>query len=261
LAPDVLRPMRAAVDNARVDLDFVRLDPESFAAAPSISVDYAIFEKADTVSVVPVSYGWSDLGSWDAVWKVGHQDAQGNVAPANAILTDVRGSLVMSESALVVIEGLDDVAVIACEDALYVGPLARAQNVGAIVKSLRENDKTAQLTETHKTDYRPWGGYTSMMVGERFQVKKLFVKPGKKLSLQKHHHRAEHWIVVTGTAEVTIDGAVSMVSENQSVYLPLGCEHRLANPGKIMLELIEVQTGSYLGEDDIIRIEDEFGRN
>src|SRR5690606_26980678 len=145
-------------------------------------------------------------------------------------------------------------------DAVYVGRLSEAQKVGAMVKALRTSPATAPLTETHRTAYRPWGGYTSVLSGERFQVKRLFVKPGRKLSLQKHHHRAEHWVVVRGTAEVTVDGVVSELSENQSIYLPLGCVHRLANPGKIELELIEVQTGSYLGEDDIVRIEDDFGR-
>ncbi len=169
-------------------------------------------------------------------------------------------SFVLSERAHVAVEGLDDIAIIASEDAIYVGKLSQAQKVGAMVKRLKAEPQTVALTEIHRTAYRPWGGYTSVLSGERFQVKRLFVKPGKKLSLQKHHHRSEHWIVVRGAAEVTIDGTVTALSENQSIYLPLGCVHRLANPGKIMLELIEVQTGSYLGEDDIIRIEDEFGR-
>jgi len=167
---------------------------------------------------------------------------------------------VVSEKAHVVVDGLDDVIVIASEDAVYIGRRSEAQRVGAAVKQLRSNPATAALTEIHKTAYRPWGGYSSVLSGDRFQVKRLFVKPGKKLSLQKHHHRAEHWVVVSGTAEVTVDGKVTMLTENESIYLPLGCVHRLANPGKILLELIEVQTGSYLGEDDIIRIEDEFGR-
>src|SRR5690606_5674019 len=175
-------------------------------------------------------------------------------------LRNVRRSLAISDSVHVVVDGLEDVAVIASTDAVYVGRLSEAQRVGALVKALRSGKDTAALTETHRTSYRPWGGYTSVLNGDRFQVKRLFVKPGKKLSLQKHHHRAEHWVVVRGTAEVTVDGEVKILAENQSIYLPLGCTHRLANPGKIELELIEVQTGSYLGEDDIIRIEDEFGR-
>ena len=224
-------------------------------------MDYAIFEKSGQVALVPVTFPWSDLGAWDAVWKVSAKDAAGNVvANGNATLSNTRNCLVVSEKAHIAVDGLEDVAVIASEDAIYVGRLSEAQRVGPMVKALRANPATVGLTEIHRTAYRPWGGYSSVLNGERFQVKRLFVKPGKKLSLQKHHHRAEHWVVVTGTAEVTIDGKVTMLTENESIYLPLGSVHRLANPGKILLELIEVQTGSYLGEDDIIRIEDEFGR-
>ncbi|MEO5808340.1 mannose-1-phosphate guanylyltransferase/mannose-6-phosphate isomerase [Devosia sp.] len=258
--PDTYAASKAAVAAAKADLDFIRLDAAEFAKAPDISVDYAVFEKSDRVSIVPVSYAWSDLGSWDAVWTASGKDAEGNVTQGKASLSDTTNSLVISEHAHVVVQGLDDVAVIASEDAIFVGKLSQAQKVGQIVKTLSASPETAGLTEIHRTAYRPWGGYSSILHGDRFQVKRLFVKPGKKLSLQKHHHRAEHWIVVSGTAEVTIDGDVTMLAENQSIYLPLGCVHRLANPGKILLELIEVQTGSYLGEDDIIRIEDEFGR-
>ena len=182
-----------------------------------------------------------------------------SLRPSTAICA-FSNSLVVSEKAHIAVEGLSDIAIVASEDAIYVGKLSDAQRVGPMVKALRANPATQGLTEIHRTAYRPWGGYSSVLNGDRFQVKRLFVKPGKKLSLQKHHHRAEHWVVVTGTAEVTVDGKVSMLTENESIYLPLGCVHRLANPGKILLELIEVQTGSYLGEDDIIRIEDEFGR-
>ncbi|MBN9334477.1 mannose-1-phosphate guanylyltransferase/mannose-6-phosphate isomerase [Devosia sp.] len=261
LAPDVYAAARGAVAGARRDLDFIRLDEPAFSASPNISVDYAIFERTDKAAVLPVSFAWSDLGAWDAVWKGQGHDANGNAVSGPALISNSTNSLVMSESAHVVIDGLDDVAVIATEDAVFVGRLSQAQNVGAIAKQLKADAATRALTETHKTSYRPWGGYSSILMGGRFQVKKLFVKPGKKLSLQKHHHRSEHWIVVRGTAEVTVDGQVTMLTENQSIYLPLGCTHRLANPGKIELELIEVQTGSYLGEEDIIRIEDEFGRN
>jgi mannose-1-phosphate guanylyltransferase len=260
LSPESFEAAQSAVEKARVDLDFVRLDEASFATAPNISVDYAIFEKSTLVAVVPVSFAWSDLGSWDAVWKVSPKDGAQNAVMGNATLSNTSNSLVHSEKAHVAIEGLDDVAVIATEDAVFVGKLSQSQKVGAMVKALKAHSETQAITEIHKTAYRPWGGYSSILSGPRFQVKKLFVKPGKKLSLQKHHHRAEHWVVVSGTAEVTIDGKVTELTENQSIYLPLGCVHRLANPGKILLELIEVQTGSYLGEDDIIRIEDEFGR-
>jgi len=261
LAPETYAAANAAVSAAKADLDFTRLDEKSFATAPNISVDYAIFEKSRQVALVPVTFPWSDLGAWDAVWKVSGKDADGNVVVnGNATLSNTRNSLVVSEKAHIAVDGLEDVAIIASEDAIYVGRLSEAQRVGPMVKVLRGNPRTQGLTEIHRTAYRPWGGYSSVLNGDRFQVKRLFVKPGKKLSLQKHHHRAEHWVVVTGTAEVTVDGKVTMLTENQSIYLPLGCVHRLANPGKILLELIEVQTGSYLGEDDIIRIEDEFGR-
>ena len=260
LSPESWAAAREAVEEARIDLDFVRLDEAGFARAPNISVDYAIFEKSKRVALVPVTYAWSDLGSWDAVWKVSTRDAAGNVSNGNATLTDTRDSLVVSEKAHIALDGVEDLAVIASEDAIYIGRLSAAQRVGAMVKTLKSNPATVGLTEIHRTAYRPWGGYSSILNGERFQVKRLFVKPGKRLSLQKHHHRAEHWIVVRGTAEVTRDGEVIMLGENESIYLPLGCTHRLANPGKILLELIEVQTGSYLGEDDIIRTEDEFGR-
>ena len=260
LSPDSYEAAVGAVEKARTDLDFVRLDEESFGKAPNISVDYAIFEKTKLIAMVPVSFFWSDLGSWDAVWKVSTKDASQNAVLGEATLSNTSNSFVLTEKAHVAVEGLDDVAVIATEDAVYVGRLSEAQKVGQMVKTLKQNPQTLAITEIHRTAYRPWGGYSSILSGARFQVKRLFVKPGKKLSLQKHHHRAEHWVVVSGTAEVTIDGNVTSVAENESIYLPRGCVHRLANPGKILLEVIEVQTGSYLGEDDIIRIEDEFGR-
>ncbi|KKB10358.1 mannose-1-phosphate guanylyltransferase/mannose-6-phosphate isomerase [Devosia chinhatensis] len=260
LAPDTYRAAVESVAQAREDLDFIRLEEASFAKAPQISIDYAIFEKTERASVVAVDFAWSDLGSWDAVWKNGEQDDAENVSVGAVTLTDVSRSLVITDHAHVAVTGLEDIAVIATNDAVYVGRLSEAQKVSDVVKRLKSRQQTSALTEIHRTAYRPWGGYASVLNGERFQVKRLFVKPGKKLSLQKHHHRAEHWIVVRGTAEVTVDGNVTVLSENQSIYLPLGCVHRLANPGKIELELIEVQTGSYLGEDDIIRIEDEFGR-
>jgi len=261
LAPATLAAARGAVDTATVDLDFIRLGADAYGTAPDISIDYAIFEKTALAAVLPVDFAWSDLGSWDAVWKASDKDEAGNVAKGAVTLSNTRDSLVVSDKAHVAVEGLEDIAVIASEDAIYVGRLSEAQKVGPMVKALRKKPETAVLTEIHRTVYRPWGGYASVLSGERFQVKRLFVKPGKKLSLQKHHHRSEHWVVVRGTAEVTIDDKVLMLSENESVYLPLGSVHRLANPGRILLELIEVQTGSYLGEDDIIRIADEFGRS
>ena len=233
----------------------------AFARAPDISVDYAIFEKTPIAAVVPSPISWSDLGSWDSVWKTGRQDEAGNVADGSTTVLDTRNSLVISRDIHVAVQGLENIAVIASEDAVYVGRLEDSQNVGKLVKHLAGLPKTAKLTETHPTSYRPWGGYTSVLNGERFQVKRLFVTPGKRLSLQKHHHRSEHWIVVRGTAEVTIGDRTIPLRENESVYIPQGEVHRLANPGKILLELIEVQTGSYLGEDDIVRLEDIYNRS
>jgi mannose-1-phosphate guanylyltransferase len=259
-APEVELAATAAVSKARRDLDFIRLDAEAFAASPDISVDYALMEKTANAAVVPASFTWSDMGSWDAVWKLGIRDADGNVASGNATLVNTKNSLVMSRHGHLAVQGLEGVAVIASEDAVYVGRLDESQNVGKLVKQLAAVKATVALTEAHPTSYRPWGGYTSILNGDRFQVKRLFVTPGKKLSLQKHHHRSEHWICVKGTAEVTVGDQTKTLRENESVYIPQGEIHRLANPGKIMLEMIEVQTGSYLGEDDIIRIVDEFGR-
>lgn len=259
-APAVYHAAKESVEKARNDLDFVRLDAESFSQAPDISVDYAIFEKTKLASVVPSPIAWSDLGAWDAVWKSGEKDELGNVLRGACSVSDTTNSLVFSEKMHVVVNGLNDVAVIASEDAVYVGHLSQAQAVGAVVKRLKNDPATSALTENHLTTYRPWGGYSSIENGERFQVKRLFVNPGKRLSLQKHHHRSEHWVVVSGTAEVQVGETTMILRENESVYIPQGDVHRLYNPGKILLELIEVQTGSYLGEDDIIRLEDEFGR-
>lgn len=259
-APAVLAAAEASVKDAKLDLDFVRLGEAEFAAAPDISVDYAIFENTQLASVVPSPIRWSDLGAWDAVWKEIPADSHGNVSRGPTNLVNTGNSLVFSESMHVTVNGLDDVAVIASEDAVYVGRLSDAQSVGAVVKTLAKSPDHVKLTEEHRTSYRPWGGYSSILIGDRFQVKRLFVKPGKRLSLQKHHHRSEHWIVVRGTAEVQIGENVQMLRENESVYIKQGEVHRLSNPGKILLELIEVQTGSYLGEDDIIRLEDTFGR-
>lgn len=260
LAPEIHAAASAAVATGRADLDFYRLDAASFAQAPSISVDYAIFEKTHLAAVVPASIHWSDLGSWTAVWKSGARDAQDNLGVGKVTLNASSHSLVMSESHHVVLDGLDDVAVLASEDAVYVGRLSAAQSVGDVVKRLKADPQTRHFTEIHRTSYRPWGGYTSVLNGERFQVKRLFVKPGSRLSLQKHMHRSEHWVVVRGIAEVQVGESVRLLHENESIYIPRGELHRLANPGKIELEVVEVQTGDYLGEDDIIRIEDEFGR-
>lgn len=258
--PDVYQAAKDAVAKAKTDLDFARLDHDSFARSPDISIDYAVMEKTDNAAVVPSTFPWSDLGSWDAVWKLGEKDEGGNVVLGNATVVNTENSLILSRSTHLAVQGLKDVAVIASEDAVYVGRLDEAQQVGRLVKQLAASKATSSLTETHPTAYRPWGGYTSLLKGDRFQVKRLFVLPGKKLSLQKHFHRSEHWVCVKGTAEVTIGDTVTYLRENESLYIPQGELHRLFNPGRIMLEMIEVQTGSYLGEDDIVRISDEFGR-
>ncbi|HBF31264.1 mannose-1-phosphate guanylyltransferase/mannose-6-phosphate isomerase [Rhizobium sp.] len=259
-APKVMEAAADSVAKSTRDIDFIRLDGAAFAQAPSISIDYAVMEKTSNAAVVPAAIQWSDMGSWDAVWKIGSADADGNVVQGNVTVHNTKNSLVISRNSHMAVQGMDGVAVIASEDAVFVGRLDNAQDVGNLVKILAADKSTANLTETHPTSLRPWGGYTSILNGDRFQVKRLFVQPGKKLSLQKHHHRAEHWICVKGAAEVTIDDKVTMLHENQSIYIPQGSVHRLANPGKILLEMIEIQTGSYLGEDDIIRLVDEFGR-
>ena len=259
-APGVYDAAQRAVQAATHDLDFIRLDEDAFSQAPDISVDYAVFEKTPDAAVVPSGFRWSDLGSWDSVWAVGDKDADGNVLGEKVTVSNTRNSLVLSRDIHIAVQGLSDVAVIACEDAVYIGPLADSQNVGQIVKRLGASKATSALTQTHPTSYRPWGSVASVLSGKRFEVKKLRVRPGASISLQKHHHRAEHWIVVRGTAEIIIDGEARLLHENQSVDIPQGTVHRLSNPGKIPLELIEVQTGSYLGDDDIIRLDDEFGR-
>ena len=261
LAPKVFASAKSSVELAKNNFDFFRLDEKSFSASPSISIDYAVFEKTKLASVIPSPIIWSDLGTWNAVWKANKLDNNNNLQNGSISLSDTKNSLIITEKLHVAVDGLEDVAVIASEDAIYVGRLSEAQNVGAIVKNLSANPKTSHLTKIHQTTYRPWGGYSSVLNGERFQVKRLFVKSGKQLSLQKHHHRSEHWVVVRGTAEVQLGEETLILRENESIYIPQGTIHRLSNPGKILLELIEVQLGSYLGEDDIIRIEDEFGRS
>ncbi len=257
-APEVLAAVRAAVAARTTDLDFIRLDKAAFSKAPAISLDYAVAEKTSRAAVVPASLGWSDVGSWAALWELGTKDAAGNVAVGNVMVEDCRGTYVRSDGPLVAVLGLEDAVVVATEDAVLAMPRSRAQDVKRIVDRLKAA-KRKEATE-HKRMYRPWGFYEGLIMGDRFQVKRIVVTPGGRLSLQKHMHRAEHWVVVNGTAEVTRDDEVLMVRENESVYLPLGCVHRLVIPGKIPLALIEVQSGPYLGEDDIVRLEDVYGR-
>ena len=258
--PAMMAAVRAAVEEARSDLGFLRLAPAPWAQAENVSIDYAVMERTDGLAVVPFSAGWSDLGGWDAVWTEMGPDARGVAThgPAAAIDCDETLLRAESETQVVVGLGLKDTMVVAMPDAVLVADKSRAQDVKLAVEALR--DRQAVQAETFPRDHRPWGWFESLVIGDRFQVKRIVVHPGAALSLQSHHHRAEHWIVVEGTAKVTIDDAVKLVSENQSVYIPLGAVHRMENPGKVPMVLIEVQTGTYLGEDDIIRYEDVYAR-
>ncbi len=257
LQPDMLAASREAWNKARRDADFARLDKDSFAAVPSDSIDYAVMEKTADAVVVPLDAGWNDVGSWTALRDVSQQDGDGNAHHGDVIAIDCRNTYAYGER-LVAMVGLDDVIVVETDDALLVGKGDRMQEVKAVVGRLKADGRSEATW--HRKVYRPWGAYDSIDNGARFQVKRITVKPGGILSLQMHHHRAEHWIVVSGTAEVTRGEEVILLSENQSTYIPLGVTHRLRNPGRLPLELIEVQSGSYLGEDDIVRFEDTYGR-
>jgi len=259
-APEVAAAARAAADNAIEKSDRIALPAAEFGAAPDISIDYALFERTRKAAVAPITCRWSDVGSWRAYWDTLDKDEAGNAIRGKGTPVEAENSLIVSDQADVIALGVKDLAIIAATDAILVCPLDRAQDVKQVVAHLKSTDRN-ELLDVSPTVTRPWGGYTSIMKGGRFQVKHLFVAPGKRLSQQKHHHRAEHWVVVRGTAEVAIDGEVQTLSENQSTYIPLGAVHRLANPGRILLEVIEVQTGSYLGEDDIVRLHDEWGRS
>ncbi len=261
--PDIAEASRTAWAARSTDASFVRPGKAEFAAIPSESVDYAVLEKCPgakdfDIRMVPLNAGWSDLGAWDAVWQVSSKDGAGNATVGDAILRDSSNTLVHATSRLVGVVGLSDVVVVETPDAVLVTDRSRSQDVKHIVGELKDSGRTEQ--NLHRQVHRPWGWYDSIDAGPRFQVKRIMVKPGASLSLQKHHHRAEHWIVVTGTAEVTNGDQVILLTENQSTYIPLGQVHRLANPGKVPLEIIEVQSGSYLGEDDIVRFEDTYGR-
>ena len=259
-APALVAPVQAALDAAETDLGFLRLAPTPWAEAEDISIDYAVMEKADNLSVVPFDAAWSDLGGWDAVWREAGPDADGVVISGEATAIDCKDTLLRSDSERleVVGIGLDNVMAVAMNDAVLVADMSRAQDVKKAVSALKAKG-SAQATAFPK-DHRPWGWFESLVVGDRFQVKRIMVHPGASLSLQSHFHRSEHWIVVEGTARVTIDDEVKLVTENESVYLPLGCVHRMENPGKVPMVLIEVQTGAYVGEDDIVRYEDVYAR-
>lgn len=259
-APDVLAGAEAAIEAARDDLDFVRLDAAAFATAPKISIDRAVMEKTGRAAVLPISIGWADVGSWAALWDIGDKDEDGNVIIGDAILQDAGSCYVRSEEGqLTAVVGLRDVVVVTTADAVLVAHRDQAQNVKQLVERLRREGRSEPVI--HRLVHRPWGSYQSVHDGERFQVKQLTVNPGCRLSLQKHYHRAEHWVVVGGTALVTRGEEQLYIYENQSIYLPIGTVHRLENPGKLPLDIIEVQSGSYLGEDDIVRLEDNYGRN
>jgi len=257
--PDSYAAVTAAVETSGADLEFVTLDATAFARATAKSIDYAVMERTERAAVMPASYGWSDVGSWQAVWELSERDAAGNAMHGQAVFVDTQGSYVASEKQLVALFGLDNVVVVTTDDAVLVARRETADGLRRVVAKLKE--VAPALTEDHLKVHRPWGSYQSLDLGERYQVKRIVVRQGGRLSLQLHHHRAEHWVVVRGTARVTIGDTVKMLHENESIYVPSGSRHRLENPGKIDLELIEVQTGSYLGEDDIVRIEDDYNRS
>lgn len=257
-APDVLPPVREAVAARRADLDFIRLAVEPFRACPSISLDYAVAERTHEAAVVPADLGWSDVGSWSALWELGRKDPAGNVAIGDVVLESSKNCYVRSDGMLTAVVGLKDTVVVVTDDVALVMHRDHAQDVKKVVEHLKAAGR--QEAVAHNRTYRPWGFYECLIAGDRFQVKRIVVSPGGRLSLQSHYHRAEHWVVVNGTARVTRDQETLILRENESIYLPLGCVHRLENPGLIPLALIEVQSGAYLGEDDIVRIEDTYGR-
>jgi len=259
LKPEIHELTRKAVEGSTTDLDFIRLDVESFAACENISVDYAVMEQSSNTVVLPFNTAWSDIGSWDAVHQVAAKDDRHNCAVGDVIFEDCSDCHVHASSRLVTALGLQNVSIIETPDAVMVLDMASAQGIKRVIERLKKDDR--QELTTHRTCYRPWGNYTSLSQSDRYQVKRIVVKPLATLSLQKHFHRAEHWVVVKGTAVVTVGENETMLTENESTYIPLGIVHRLHNPGSIPLELIEVQSGSYLGEDDIVRIGDEYGRS
>jgi len=257
-APAMLEAARVAVTVAKSDLDFLRVDAAAFAKCPSDSIDYAVMEKTDSAAVVPLDAGWSDVGSWSSLHEALERDSAGNALRGDVLSIDTEGSFVLAESRLVATVGLKDHVVVETKDAVLVAPKDRVQDVKKLVEKIKQEGRSEH--QLHREVHRPWGSYDSIENGARYQVKRLSVRPGASMSLQLHHHRAEHWIVVAGTARITRGDEVFMLEENQSTYIPLGVKHRIENPGKIPLHIIEVQSGSYLGEDDIVRFEDLYGR-
>ncbi|MDM7860677.1 mannose-1-phosphate guanylyltransferase/mannose-6-phosphate isomerase [Alteromonas sp. ASW11-36] len=258
-APEILDVCEKAIATETPDLDFIRVDADIFSQSPDDSIDYAVMEKTELAAMVSLDAGWSDVGSWSSLWETAaNKDENGNATVGDVLLTDVNNSYINAEERLVAAVGVDDLVIVETKDAVLVANKSKVQDIKTIVSQLKQQKRPE--FEFHREVYRPWGKYDSIDNGERFQVKRITVKPGEKLSVQMHHHRAEHWIVVSGTANVTIDETVTMLTENQSIYIPIGAVHALENPGKIPLELIEVQSGSYLGEDDIVRFSDRYGR-
>jgi mannose-1-phosphate guanylyltransferase/mannose-6-phosphate isomerase len=256
--PAMLEACRRALAGAHRDLSFLKLDAEAFAACPSDSIDYAVMEGVEDAVVVPVSMGWSDVGSWAALWQISDKDAAGNVTRGTVIAIDVEDSLLRTEGPAIAAVGLRDVVLVATKDAVLAVSRDRAEEVREVVEQLRARGRAEHMS--HTVVYRPWGSYETTDQGHRFRVKRLVVNPGQKLSLQMHHHRAEHWVVVQGSAKVERNGETILLAENESAYIPSGTSHRLENPGRIPLHLVEVQTGAYLEEDDIVRFEDDYGR-
>ena len=259
LQPAILSACRQALDKAAEDLDFLRLDQEAFAKAPAISIDYAVMEKTDRAAVVPVDIGWTDVGSWDALWQVAETDSRGNATSGDVIALDSDNSYLRSDGRLLATLGVKDLVVVVTGDAVMVCPRGRAQDIRQLVDQL-EKDKRSEH-QVHARVYRPWGSYQAIDADAGFQAKRLIINPGASISLQRHRHRAEHWVVVRGTAEVTRDDEIFTLEVNQSTYIPLGAIHRLKNPGSEPLHIVEVQSGDYLGEDDIERFEDVYGRS
>ena len=256
--PDILKACHDAFSGKQADLDFLRFDKGMFLACPEDSIDYAVMEKTDDSVVVPLDAGWSDIGSWVALWETSLKDAQGNCVIGDVVCLNGSGNYINAGSRLVTAVGCEDMVIVETKDAVFVAPKDKVQDVKALVERLKSEERSE--VEYHREVYRPWGKYDSVDIGERYQVKRITVNPSAKLSVQKHFHRAEHWVVVQGTAKVTKGKKTILLSENQSIYIPLGEIHALENPGKVPLELIEVQSGSYLGEDDIVRFEDKYGR-
>lgn len=256
--PDILDVCMKAISGVNVDLDFIRVEEKIFSTCPDESIDYAVMERTTDAAIVPMEAGWSDVGSWSSLWEISAHNANGNVHHGDVIAHDTENSYVYAESALVATVGVKDLVVVQTKDAVLVASRNAVQDVKKVVEKIKADGRNEHYA--HREVYRPWGKYDSIDAGERYQVKRITVKPGEGLSTQMHHHRAEHWVIVAGTAKVTINGKIKLLGENESIYIPLGAIHCLENPGKIPLDLIEIRSGSYLEEDDIVRFEDRYGR-